>query len=193
MRHILALCRHYCYAAMEGFDDASNLVEVVVHRAAFDGGELGGSSAYHVGGLLDGESVVLAQLLNAAAEVDKDLFGVVFLGGYSIFLFVSVLSIVIFPFGGPIFQTLFPEEFRVSTQSHQLYDIGFVINPNQKEITFDMTFQTTLVVAYKRMWKVFFGYRLLVNQQVQKNIQLRKQFSLMLVPLQVFFVLGGGL
>ena len=79
------------------------------------------------------------------------------------------------------------------TQSHQLYDISLVVNPYQREITLDVTFQTPLVIADKRMWKVRFGYRLLVNQQVQKDLQLREQLGLMLVPLQVFLELGGGL
>lgn len=81
----------------------------------------------------------------------------------------------------------------MGTQSHQLYDIPLTVNPYQEEITLDMTLQATFVVANKRVWEVFFGYRLLVNQQVQKNFQLREQLGLMLVPLQVFLVLGGGL
>ena len=60
-------------------------------------------------------------------------------------------------------KTLFPEEFRVRTQSHQLYNIPLVVNPYQEEITLDMTLQATLVIAYKRMWEVLFGYRLLVD------------------------------
>ena len=56
-----------------------------------------------------------------------------------------------------------------------------------------MTFQTPLVIAYKWVWKVFFGYGLLVYQQVQNDFQFRKHFCLMLVPLQVFLELGSGL
>jgi hypothetical protein len=81
----------------------------------------------------------------------------------------------------------------VCAKSYQLYDIALIVNPNQEKITLNMTFQTPLVVTHKRMWKIFFGYWLLVYQQVQKDFQLRKQFRLMLVPLQVFLVLGGGL
>ena len=69
-------------------------------------------------------------------------------------------------------KTLFPEEFRVRTQSHQLYNIPLVVNPYQEEITLDMTLQATLVVAYKWVWEVLFGYRLLVDQQIQKYFQL---------------------
>ena len=90
-------------------------------------------------------------------------------------------------------KTLFPEEFRVRTQSHQLYNIPLVVNPYQEEITLDMTLQATLVIAYKRMWEVLFGYGLLVYQQVQNDFQFRKHFCLMLVPLQVFLELGSGL
>lgn len=54
-------------------------------------------------------------------------------------------------------KTLFPEEFRVRTQSHQLYNIPLVVNPYQEEITLDMTLQATLVIAYKRMWEVLLG------------------------------------
>ena len=79
------------------------------------------------------------------------------------------------------------------TQSHQLYDITLVVNPYQQEITLYMTFQTAFVITDKWMRKLFFGYWLLVNQQVQNDFQLRKQLGLMLVPLQVFLVLGGGL
>ena len=78
-------------------------------------------------------------------------------------------------------------------QTYQLYDIPLGVNPYQQEITLNMAFQAAFVVANKRMWEVFFGYRLLVYQQIQNNFQLRKHFRLMLVPLQVFLILGGRL
>jgi hypothetical protein len=79
------------------------------------------------------------------------------------------------------------------TQSHQLDDIPLSVNPYQQEITLDMAFEAAFVVANERVWEILFGYRLLINQQVQKNFQLREQLGLMPVPLQVFFTLGGRL
>ena len=79
------------------------------------------------------------------------------------------------------------------TQSHQLDDIPLSVNPYQQKITLDMAFRAAFVVADERVWEILFGYRLLINQQVQKNFQLREQLGLMPVPLQVFFILGGRL
>ena len=76
--------RHDGQAATQGLDDAGHFVQVVVHGAALDGGVLGRGGVGGFGGLLDGEAVVVAQLLDAAAEVGEDLAGVLFLG----FLFV---------------------------------------------------------------------------------------------------------
>ena len=76
--------RHDGQAAPQGLDDAGHFVEVVVHGAALNGGVLGRGGVGGFGGLLDGEAVVVAQLLDAAAEVGEDLAGVLFLG----FLFV---------------------------------------------------------------------------------------------------------
>ena len=76
--------RHDGQAAPQGLDDAGHFVEVVVHGAALDGGVFGRGGVGGFGGLFYGEAVVMAQLLDAAAEVGEDLAGVLFLG----FLFV---------------------------------------------------------------------------------------------------------
>ena len=73
--------RHDGQAATQGLDVLAHGVEVVVHRPALDGGQLLLAHVEPCGGILDRQAVVLAQLLDAAPEVGKDLFVVLFLGG----------------------------------------------------------------------------------------------------------------
>ena len=78
-------------AAADGLDDAGHFIQIVVHCAALDGGILGRGGVGSVGGLLDGEAVMLAELLEAVAEVGKYLFGV-FLGVGSLFICILIFD-----------------------------------------------------------------------------------------------------